>query len=116
MAAATHGPATVTDVLELQRTAGNAAVAERARRRPRVVVQRHSSFEHALLGDTKPADVKAAHVGADGDAEAWRHILDEELNRVLAVQGRSRAYTPTPDFPQVRWVQLGDEQAVGQPG
>ena len=109
-----HGPASVTDVLELQRTAGNAAVAS-ALGGPRIAVQRHSSFEHAILGDTKPADVRAAHVGADGDAEAWRHILDQELNRVLAFKD-DPAYTPTADFPQVRWIQLAASRLWVSPG
>ena len=104
----------MTDVLELQRTAGNAAVAS-ALGGTRIVVQRHSSFEHAILGDTKPDDVKAAHVGADGDAEAWRHILDQELNRVLAFKD-DPAYTPTADFPQVRWIQLSASKLWVSPG
>jgi hypothetical protein len=44
-------------ILKLQRTAGNAAVTALVRSqaaRP-VPVQRHSSFEHKLLGDVKPA-------------------------------------------------------------
>ena len=109
-----QGPASVTDVLELQRTAGNAAVAS-ALGGTRIVVQRHSSFEHALLGDTKPADVKAAHVGTDTTPEAWRHILEEELDRVLAFKD-DPAYTPTKDYPQVRWVQLGTSKLWVSPG
>ncbi len=105
---------TVADVLELQQAAGNAAVAE-ALAGDRPVVQRHSSFEHALLGNTKPADVKEAHLGADTTAEAWRHILDEELNRVLSFKD-DPARSPTSDFPHIRWVQLGTSKLWVSPG
>ena len=60
--------ATVSSALELQQTAGNKAVAVAIAGLHRVV-QRHSSFEHALLGNTKPADVKEAHFGAKDDGE-----------------------------------------------
>ena len=106
--------ATVSSVLELQQTAGNKAVAVAIAGRHRVV-QRHSSFEHALLGNTKPADVKEAHFGAKDDGEAWRHILDEELNRVLAFQGDA-TYNPTKDYPQIRWLQLATSKLWVSPG
>jgi hypothetical protein len=109
-----YAPPTVTDVLELQQIAGNAAVADvLAGRQP--VVQRHSAFEHAIMSNTKPSDVKEAHVGADTTAEAWRHILDEELNRVLAFKD-DPAHSPIADYPQVRWVQLGTSKLWVSPG
>ena len=109
-----YAPQTVTDVLELQQTAGNAAVAD-ALSGDRRVVQRHSAFEHALMSNTKPSDVKDAHVGDATTAEAWRHILDEELNRVLAFKD-DPARSPTADFPQIRWVQLGTSKLWVSPG
>jgi hypothetical protein len=109
-----YSAAAITDVLELQQTAGNAAVADAlAGHRP--FVQRHSAFEHAILSNTKPSDVKEAHVGADSTAEAWRHILDEELNRVLAFKDDPE-HSPIADYPQVRWVQLGTSKLWVSPG
>ena len=67
------------------------------------------------MSNTKPSDVKDAHVGADTTPEAWRHILDDELNRVLAFKD-DPAHTPTADFPQVRWVQLGTSKLWVSPG
>ena len=100
-------------LIALQQAAGNAAVVDAlgaSRPVPRggvePVVQRHSSFEHALMGDTRPKDVQAAHAGADTTPDAWRHILEEEYTRAVAFKADPR-YDPNADFPQVRWIQLG---------
>jgi hypothetical protein len=106
-------PLTPRGALDLQRAAGNAAVARAlgaGRTGPRLgdalAVQRHSAFEHALMGDTRPKDVEAAHAGRDTTPEVWRHILEEEYARAVAFKDDAR-YDPTADYPQVRWIRLG---------
>ncbi|MEN3362025.1 MAG: hypothetical protein V7637_6007 [Mycobacteriales bacterium] len=69
-------------------------------------VQRHNSYEHMLLGDTKPADVAQAKVLDPDVNEAWRHLVEEEYARVtFFTKGAER--DPREEFPQTRWIQLG---------
>ncbi|MFL6074572.1 MAG: hypothetical protein ACJ73S_14350 [Mycobacteriales bacterium] len=82
-------------VTTLQRTAGNRAVSGMLR------VQRHSSWEHALLGDTPP---KALGQAAVSNA-ARKHVVAEEWERMKFFQNNPRA-DPTSRFPDVRWIKL----------
>jgi hypothetical protein len=87
--------------------AGNRAITtllRSGRDGPRVM--RHNSYEHQLLGDTKPADVEKA-TRIEGDAgEGWRHLVEEEYARVtFFTAGAER--DPRARFPDVRWIQLG---------
>jgi hypothetical protein len=60
--------------------AGNAAVARLMRAGGRPVVQRHASWEHAMMGDAKPRELAAA-VGRVSSA-GRQHVLTQELSRV----------------------------------
>ncbi len=113
-ASATPASGSVADLLDLQRLAGNAALVA-AMVPPSLAVQRHSSYEHQLLGDTRPSDVRAAHARGATTEEAWRHILEEELSRATAFKDDPR-FTPTADFPQIRWLQLGTSRLWVSPG
>jgi len=94
----------------LQRAAGNRAVARLAKPGPaaesaaelaRLPVQRHSSWEHTLLGDTPPRTLGAATV-----SNASRgHVLADLWMRMRFFQTDPRL-NPTGRFPDVRWVQL----------
>ncbi len=74
-------------ILHLQRTHGNRAVSEMlndARSTDGVadpVVQRHSSFEHRLLGDARPGDLNAA--AGNLTPENRQHVLEAERQRLL---------------------------------
>ncbi len=69
-------------------------------------VQRHNSYEHVLLGDTKPADVAKAKVLDPDVNDAWRHLVEEEYARItFFTTGAER--DPRGEFPQTRWIQLG---------
>jgi hypothetical protein len=91
------------DVLRLQRTAGNGAVAQLM---SGPVVQRHNSYEHQLLGDTKPSDVPDAKLPVPERTEAWFHILEEEYQRVTFFK-KGAELDPRPGFPGTHWIQLG---------
>lgn len=82
----------------LQRTAGNRAVA--ALLRP-VSVQRHNSWEHALLGDTDPRRLGGAAV----TATARKHVIADEWERMKFFQ-KNPFNDPTQRFPDVRWIRL----------
>ncbi|HEY5053900.1 MAG TPA: hypothetical protein VII45_10880, partial [Solirubrobacterales bacterium] len=102
-----HSPA-VGRVLALQRSAGNAATAgwlRRAATRPSLVVQRHNSPEHQLLGDTKPSDFAQARQ-LDPSSPSWYHIVEDQLERVAFFRSDAKL-DPREAFPQIRWIQLG---------
>jgi hypothetical protein len=90
----------------LQRAAGNRAVARLAKpgsaaEVARLPVQRHSSWEHTLLGDTPPRTLGTAAV-----SNASRgHVLADLWMRMRFFQTDPRL-NPTARFPDVRWVQL----------
>jgi len=75
------GRAQPAEVLALQRLAGNQAVASAiaASRRPRVTVQRHSSFEHAMMSNTKPTDAETT--AGKVDPAYRKHVLEAERDR-----------------------------------
>lgn len=66
-----------------------------------LVVQRHSSWEHTMLGDMPPAKLGDATV----DAGSRLHLLDELRSRMSFFERGARA-DPRTQFPDVRWVQL----------
>src|SRR5579859_6050911 len=75
------------DVLRLQRLHGNQAVVRMLDQRRAVeshtddvVIQRHSSFEHRLLGDARPSDLGT--VANQIDPKMRTHILTEERKRL----------------------------------
>jgi hypothetical protein len=84
-------------VTTLQRAAGNSAVAGLLR----PTVQRHSSWEHALLGDTPPKALGQAAVSNEGR----KHVLAAEWERMKFFQNNPRA-NPTTRFPDVTWIKL----------
>src|SRR4051812_1553991 len=85
--------------VSLQRAAGNRAIAGLLRP---VTVQRHSSWEHALLGDTPPKLLGSAAV----TNESRKHVLAGEWERMKFFQNNPYA-DPTRRFPDVRWIKLG---------
>jgi hypothetical protein len=94
-------------VLNLQRSAGNAATSAflSARRRPPsrhpVVVQRHASFEHTLLGNTPASRLSDAAVSR----ESRSHLLKQLSTQTMFFQKDAGA-DPRERFPDVRWIQL----------
>jgi len=92
-------------LLALQRVAGNLAVTDGlAWSGP--VVQRNNSYEHQLLGDTKPADVvNARQLEPDGSA-VWQHLVEEEYSRTTFFK-KGADQDPRSVFPDVHWLQLG---------
>jgi uncharacterized protein DUF4157 len=66
-----------------------------------VAVQRHSSWEHTLLGDTPPAQLGAATV----TAQARKHLLADLWARMIFFS-RDPGADPRQQFPDVRWIQL----------
>jgi hypothetical protein len=111
-------------LLALNQMAGNRAVARfiasggpRAGRRAtdQVVVQRHNSYEHQLMGDTKPQDVKNAKTKFPEGSDAWRHIVEEELQRVMYFQN-DPGRDPREDYPSIRWTRLSGSQLWVSPG
>jgi hypothetical protein len=90
-------------LVALQRQAGNRAVCRLPGLgpQPTLVVQRHSSWEHALLGDTPPARLADATVRG----EHRNHLLSREWSRVQAF-GLDPAIDPRGRFPEYRWLQL----------
>jgi hypothetical protein len=110
-------------ILELQRQAGNRAVsgmlAGHAVGRSPLVVQRHASFEHRLLGDVPPGNLfqLGAHTDLEGSPNSGQvtvndlqgnpqtvqranvlHILDQEINRLLAWQRANPSAASVVDF------------------
>jgi hypothetical protein len=90
--------ATGAGVLRLQRSAGNKAVAGLLKP---VAVQRHNSWEHALLGDTDPRQLGEAAVSA----AARKHVVAGEWERMKFFQ-QDPYRDPTTRFPDVRWIKL----------
>ena len=89
--------------MRLQRRAGNQAVGRLPGVGPRgaLQVQRHSSWEHVLLGDTPPARLAEATVpGRDRN-----HLLSREWARIQAFS-LDVAVDPRGRFPDYRWMQL----------
>jgi hypothetical protein len=66
-----------------------------------ITVQRHSSWEHTLLGDTPPQELANATV----TAEARKHLLAELWARMVFFSADPKA-DPRRQFPDVRWIQL----------
>jgi hypothetical protein len=66
------------------------------------VVQRHSSWEHALLGDVDPGRLGQAAVST----EARQHVVDEQYQRIFFFFQNGVTANPTRRFPDVRWIQL----------
>jgi hypothetical protein len=95
-------------VLDLQRAAGNArvvALLSSASEGAPVVVQRHSSFEHTLLGNTPPSQLSEAAV-----LPGSRQHLLTELARQTNFFRDDPMGDPRKAFPDVRWVQLRASQ------
>jgi hypothetical protein len=76
----------------LARVAGNKAFTALVRGRG-PVVQRHASWEHQLMGDTKPADLAAA-TGKVAPANR-SHVLNQELARLKTFRDDPRAVPRT---------------------
>ena len=66
-----------------------------------IAVQRHSSFEHTLLGDTPPMQVWDAVVSV----QARGHLLGDLHDR-MAFFSEDPGGDPRRRFPNVRWIQL----------
>jgi hypothetical protein len=88
-------------MLELQRTAGNQAVTQALAGSQPLVVQRHSSWEHAMLGDTPPGQLGRAAVTQG----ARIHVVWAEWQRMRFFRDDPGG-DPRGRFPDVRWVQL----------
>ena len=80
-------------VLALQRAAGNHAVC--------TVLQRHSSFEHTLLGNTPPGQLSNAAVSRS----ARSHLLYELRQQAVFFQ-QDALRDPRSKFQGVRWLKL----------
>jgi hypothetical protein len=80
-------------VLALQGAAGNRAVG--------AVVQRHASFEHTLLGNTRPDQLSNAAVNRG----ARSHLLDQLREQAIFFQ-HDALRDPRSRFPDVRWLKL----------
>lgn len=93
------GPGSVRWVLRLQATAGNRATTALLGRS--LTVQRHSSWEHTLLGDTPPARLGQAAVTRAGRG----HLLSQEWARMMFFS-QNPGGDPRGRFPDVRWIQL----------
>jgi hypothetical protein len=96
-----HGerhPGLAGTVLRLQRTAGNRAVAGLLRP---PTVQRHNSWEHALLGDTDPRRLGDAAVSN----ASRKHVIASEWERMKFFQN-DPFRDPTARFPDIRWIRL----------
>ncbi|OLB76501.1 MAG: hypothetical protein AUI14_18600 [Actinobacteria bacterium 13_2_20CM_2_71_6] len=66
-----------------------------------LAVQRHSSWEHTMLGDTPPAQLGAATV----TAQARKHLLADLWARMMFFSADPGG-DPRGRFPNVRWIQL----------
>lgn len=114
-------------MLDLQRSAGNGALARTLRGRPgrpgrrdagggnrpaghlaaaqRLSVQRHSSFEHTLLGNTPPAQLGQAAITRKDRAHLLKQLYDQTMFFVNDA-GRD----PRAKFPDLRWIQLRESK------
>lgn len=72
---------------------------------PKPVVQRHSSWEHSLLGDVNPDELGQAAV----TPEARKHVLANLWERVSFFRDNPRA-NPSGRFSDIRWIQLKARQ------
>jgi hypothetical protein len=93
-------------VLGLQRIVGNAAVTTMIERRRQTgpadpVIRRHSSWEHALLGDTPPDKLGEATV----PGRSRGHVLSQEWSRLMKFS-RDPDRDPRALHPDVRWIKL----------
>ena len=68
---------------------------------PPLVVHRHASWEHTLIGDTPPGRLGRAAVSR----EARRHVLYDEWQRMMFFKS-DPAGDPRARFPDVRWIKL----------
>lgn len=92
------------DFVRLQRSAGNSAVAAMLRSQSgqsTVIVQRHSSHEHTLLGNTPPKQLGSAAI----KNSAKIHVVYMEWQRVRFFK-TAPGGDPRSTFPEVRWIQL----------
>lgn len=93
-------------IADLQARAGNGAVVSAVQRRARgaaIRVQRHASWEHALLGDTSLADLQGAL--ASVKRRKWSHVLHDEWTRMKFFE-KDASRDPRKAFPQIHWHQL----------
>lgn len=67
-----------------------------------VTVQRHNSYEHALMGDAGPKDVERVVAGLTDKA----HAVGDEYQRIIFFKTNPQQ-DPRDRFPSVRWIQLG---------
>jgi hypothetical protein len=88
-------------VLALQRSAGNRATATLLGRRT-VTVQRHASFEHALLGDVEPSKLASA-TGVKSKNRS--HVLSQQFRQTMFFS-KDPHRDPRSSFPDVRWIKL----------
>jgi len=85
-------------LLELQRSAGNAATTGALQQ---VTVQRHASFEHTLLGNTPPGRLGQAAV----TSKDRNHLLGDLWKQaIFFVNDPFR--DPRQAFPDIRWIKL----------
>jgi hypothetical protein len=105
------GTLNAESILEIQRRAGNQVATQwlRSQGHEPVAVQRHSSWEHALIGDTKPQDLAQAVGEGDVNAGNREHLLREELRRMQFFH-LDPTRDPTGEFPDIRWIQLKQSQ------
>jgi hypothetical protein len=93
-------------ILRLQRSAGNRAVSSMLQPM-RVTVQRHSSFEHRLLGDAPPGNLAA--IASRVDPARRQHVLQEERDRLRMWQRDPTSITQAQieaRWPGVRVIRL----------
>jgi hypothetical protein len=95
---AVQGPGSRGTLVSVPVAAGNGAI---SRLLQPGVIQRHSSWEHALLGDTPPKELGNAVV----TNEARKHVLAGEWERMKFFQNNVFA-DPTSRFPDIRWIKL----------
>lgn len=86
----------------MQRAAGNRAVTRRMEAKVSPpIIRRHSSWEHAMMGDTRPATLGKAVV----DAKTRSHVLSGEWAR-LQFFSLDATKDPRARFPDIKWLQL----------
>ena len=91
-------------ILVMQRTAGNRAVG-RLLERDALTIRRHSSWEHAMIGDTPASKLGKAVV----DPKTRSHVLTQEWAR-LQFFSLDAAKDPRARFPEIKWMQLKGSQ------
>jgi hypothetical protein len=75
-----------------------------------VVVARHDSWEHTLLGDTPPAELAGATgTGPAVTVGARKHLLTELWERT-AFFAQNPGGDPRTKFPNVRWIQFSTSE------